>query len=136
MEPLTENFTIPHFVNPVVGEPVSLRLAKQLANVSLKQNVLKVQEDMDKMVGWCKAYQEYGNRQAGLDIKYVADRYSKGVAKVGEFMSAKHHLVTLDKYALGQAEILQFCNSMKAGAEPSPVKIPESLSYFWLPSES
>ena len=94
------------------------RLAQELHSVSAKQTLNKMRSDLEAMNEWCIRYKEYGSRQGGLDIKYVSDRYSKGIARAAEFMSSKHKLVSTESFDPCQAEILQHCHALHSGNQP------------------
>ena len=81
----------------------------------MKQNVGKMQADMVKMAEWASAFQDYGQRQAGLDVKYTSDRYHKGCSKVKDFCDRKLKLLVQENFNNAQDEILSF--SQHAGCE-------------------
>ena len=94
------------------------RLAQELQSGSAKQTLSKMRNDLETMDEWCMRYKEYGNRQGGLDIKYVSERYARGIARVADFMSSKHRLVSTDTFDPCQAEILQHCHALQSGNQP------------------
>ena len=76
-----------------------LRLHQELQSVSLRQKAQSIEADMAKMSGWCDRFQDDANRQGALDVKYASDRYTKGIAKVEEFMRAKHRVVVQEDFS-------------------------------------
>lgn len=108
--------------------PISPRIASELQKVSAQANEQKMQADLQSMNEWCNRYSEYGNRQGGLDMRYIGERYSKGVAKVSEWMSEKHRFSCSDNFDSMQATIVQMCNSMNVG--PQPLRGLQTLFFF------
>ena len=85
-----------------------LRLHEEMMALTLKQNIVRIQADLDLMTTWCQQFREYGARQAGLDVKYVSERFYKGKGKVEDLMQNSHRLLSLPDYSQCQAEILKF----------------------------
>lgn len=79
-----------------------------MLSLTLKQNIVRIQTDLDLITTWCQKFREYGARQAGLDVKYVSERYVKGKERVEQVMQKSHRLLTLPDYSTCQAEILKF----------------------------
>ena len=93
-----------------------LRLQDELLAVSLKQNVGRMHQDMQNMSEWCAAFADYGQRQAGLDIKYVQDRYERGCAKVKSHCDTKLKLLQQESFRSSQNDILSF--ALPVGNQP------------------
>lgn len=85
--------------------------------VSLKHNVVKMREDMSALTQWAQQFAEWGNRQGGMDIKYVSERYANGLSKVADHCKFKMKLVESERFEGAAAEILQHCNGMGGGSQ-------------------
>ena len=75
-----------------------------------------VDADITLMSEWCEKFSDYASRQAGLDVKFVADRYLRGKTEVENFMLASHKFLQLPSYTAAQSEILSFCNQANGGS--------------------
>lgn len=85
--------------------------------VSLKQNVIKMREDMSALTQWCQQFADWGNRQGGMDIKYVSERYAKGLSKVTDHCQFKMKLMVTERFEGAVADILHHCNGMGNGSQ-------------------
>lgn len=59
---------------------------------------------------------ERGSAQGGLDMKYLKDRYDRGVQKVSELMNDRHVFATYSSAVLAHADIVQKQASLGSSA--------------------
>lgn len=87
-----------------------------MQSVTLKVNAQKVHAELTSMAQWAERKLQHGNRQGALDVRYLKDRYSKGVSKVQKFCEGKHKQIAISDENFGsrQAEIVSFCNNAAA----------------------
>ena len=64
------------------------------------------------MTSWCQRFQDYGNRQGGLDVKYISDRYQKGLQKVHDVCERRLKTVLQEDFDAAQHQILTQCHGM------------------------
>lgn len=90
-----------------------------MQSVTLKQNVQKVEAELSTMAGWAHRKLEHGNRQGSLDVRYLKERYAKGVSKVQQFCDTKHKQIGVndDQFGAWQAEIVNFCVNAFPGGQ-------------------
>ena len=106
-----------------------------MRRLNVKQMEAKVAQDMLAMESWAEKFQADANRQGNLDVKYLADRYQRGVAKLATFAQEKHMYVTLeDSHDKCTADVLKFISSMRGGgSQPNLGSLPMScLKYIHL----
>ena len=84
--------------------------------MTLKRHATMVEGDIMLMTQWCEKFSDYASRQAGLDVKFVADRYLRGKAEVEKLMLASHKILQLPSYTATQSEILGFCIKANGGS--------------------
>lgn len=88
--------------------------------LNIKQLESKVNQDIEKMTAWAERFQADANRQGNLDLKYLADRYDRGVAAISKFGDEKHSYSFLEgDHGKCPAEILKTANSMRCGKMPN-----------------
>lgn len=87
-----------------------------MQSVTLKANAQKVHAELTSMAQWAERKLQHGNRQGALDVRYLKDRYSKGVSKVQKFCEGKRKQIAISDENFGsrQAEIVSFCNNAAA----------------------
>lgn len=90
-----------------------------MQSVTLKQNIQKVEAELSSMGAWAQRKLEHGNRQGSLDVRYLTERYGKGVSKVQQFCDAKHKQIGVndDQFGACQAEIVNFCVTASPGGQ-------------------
>ena len=88
--------------------------------LTIKQLEAKVNRDIDSMTAWTEGFQADANRQGNLDVKYLADRYERGVAAIQKFSDEKHMYTFLEgDHAKCPAQVLKVANSMRSGNMPN-----------------
>jgi hypothetical protein len=65
--------------------------------------------------------------EAGLDYKYIHDRFTRGKAKVEAFMDAKHKLLHFPSVCMGHPMVVQMQGDMGADGFLEEVWEPSSL---------
>ena len=97
------------------------RLKDEMQTVTNKQAVQKIRLEMAKMEDWARGKLDWGNRQGHLDVKYLADRYAKGVEKVNAFCAKKHLMLSpADGFGGCQTNILGFANASVKDPQNQP----------------
>ena len=93
----------------------------EMQSVTPKVNVQKVQGELSSMACWAQSKLEHGNCQSALDVRYLKDRYSKGVSKVQQFCDAKHKQIGIndDNFGSCQADIVSYCVSAAPSGQAS-----------------
>jgi len=92
------------------------RLHRDLAALNLQSKAQKVESDIESASSWCVRFEEYGSRQSGFDVRYVSDRYSKGVDEVEKLMSNSHMILNETSYLACNPEVMKFCLAANGGA--------------------
>ncbi|CAK8999488.1 unnamed protein product, partial [Durusdinium trenchii] len=69
------------------------RLAEEVAALSLTHLSTKMDTDLAKLKKYFEEKQDHHNRQGNLDIKYLSDRYNRGVAKVQSYMDTHQQYI-------------------------------------------
>lgn len=100
-----------------VSQSVSMRLAVEMQQIALKQKLQSMESDMIAMSSWCLRFQEFGDRQGSLDVKYVSERYEKGCDAVKRFSETKHKIVEQENFSETQQHIVNFCHAL-GGRDP------------------
>ena len=89
-----------------------------MQNVSFKQKLASMDDDLSSMSSWCQRYQEDANRQGALDLKYATDRYNAGVKEAEKIMGARHKVVLQEDYSQAHASVVNFVHSVGGGSPP------------------
>lgn len=86
------------------------RLQNEMDSLKNKNTSEKVKKELGDMEVWAQKKLEWGNRQGNVDVRYLADRYSKGVQKVQDFCARSHRLISIgpDNFSDSQAEMMRF----------------------------
>ena len=91
------------------------KLQREMQSLTLKSTLSKCREDMRSMSQWSAAFQADANRQGFLDIKFLQNRYNRGLEEVDKFCDLKHTYVNLTEYGPASAEILRRAAAMQSG---------------------
>ena len=89
-----------------------------MQNVSFKQKLVSMEDDLSSMTTWCQRYQEDANRQGALDLKYVTDRYNNGVKEAEKIIGARHKVVLQEDYTQAHATVMNYIHAIGAGSPP------------------
>ena len=76
---------------------------------------------MKSMSHWSSGFQADANRQGFLDIKYLQNRYSRGLEEVDKFCDLKHTYVNVTDYGSCASEILHRSAGMESGGNGHPI---------------
>ena len=75
-----------------------------------------MESDIESAREWCVRFEEYGARQAGFDVKYISDRYLKGVTEVQKLMANSHMILSESNYNACNCEVMKFCMAANDGS--------------------
>ncbi|CAK9061212.1 Modification methylase ScrFIA [Durusdinium trenchii] len=92
------------------------RLSAQLQQTTWQQALLSLEEDETALQTWANKFEVFAAQQGGLDMKYLKDRYDRGVQKVSELMNDRHVFATYSSAVLAHADIVQKQASLGSSA--------------------
>lgn len=93
------------------------KLSSEMKRIGIKQMEVKVSRDLQAMTGWAEQYQADANRQGGLVVKYLHERYERGVQALATFSQEKHRYITLqDNHTRATADIMRAMNTLTSSS--------------------
>eukprot|EP00438_Fugacium_kawagutii_P029906 Skav211134 [mRNA] locus=scaffold1385:14456:20829:+ [translate_table: standard] len=93
------------------------KLSAEMKRLGIKQMEAKVSRDVQAMTSWAEQYQADANRQGNLDVKYLHERYDRGVQALAAFTQEKHRYITLeDNHDQCAADILRSMHTLAASS--------------------
>ncbi|CAL1161037.1 unnamed protein product [Cladocopium goreaui] len=84
-----------------------MKLQAALLQTTWSQTVLDIESDLSALENWSSKFQIFASQQGGLDVQYLASRYSRGKEAVAGFMEQRHVFANVKQITLAQGEIVE-----------------------------
>eukprot|EP00435_Cladocopium_sp_Y103_P074327 s863_g48.t1 len=76
---------------------ISKRLSQKLAALKFEEAQINIEKDIEQISSWSQRFDAHSARQAGsLDVKYLQDRYAKGMDRVSTLLKHSQRFIHVD----------------------------------------